>query len=127
MKFEYAADAIQSVVDELTLLCIIFVKEVNENLQTTTSGPESGYCSRLFSVITYEINICSVRTDEWHSKRMKFEASKRHSGECFFEVNSMITGIPLSLSSVWHIVVEMEYVPNQAEAFEETHVGCDQL
>lgn len=61
----------------------------------------------LFQVITYEINICSVRTDEWHSKRIKFEASKRHSGECFFEVNSMITGIPLSLPSVWHTVIEI--------------------
>ena len=41
------------------------------------------------------MNICNVRTDEWHNKRMKCEACNRHSEGYFFDVKPMMTGIPL--------------------------------
>ena len=45
---------------------------------------------------TYEMNIWSVRTDEWHRSRMKCDASRRHSEGYFLDVKPMMTGIPLS-------------------------------
>lgn len=41
------------------------------------------------------MNICRVSTDEWQRRRIKLEASSLHSGECFFDVKSMMTGMPL--------------------------------
>jgi hypothetical protein len=35
---------------------------------------------------TYEMNICNVSTDVWHSNWMKFEACNRHSEGYLFEV-----------------------------------------
>lgn len=36
--------------------------------------------------MTYEMNICSVNAEVWQSRRMKCEASDRHSVEYFFDV-----------------------------------------
>lgn len=59
---------------------------------------------------------------------MKLDASRRHSGECFFEVNSIITGIPLPWTSELDICTAAKWdSPNQTEALEESHVRRDQL
>lgn len=54
------------------------------------------------------MNICRVSTDEWQSRRIKLEASSLHSGECFFDVKSMMTGMPLFKQSELRLPVRLD-------------------
>jgi hypothetical protein len=108
------------VYDELALLGKIFIKEINQDLQPSTSNRILREKMGNFSIslwmtkdTTYEMNICKVNTDVWHSNWINFEACSRHSDGYLLEVKPaeeyeitiettsghdyapIITGIPL--------------------------------
>ena len=88
MELKDVADTIESVDNEIALFDEVFVEEVDQDFETTTTvilyqrrKPQT------MLVTTYAMNIWSVSTDVWHSRLMKCDDSNRHSDENFFEVN----------------------------------------
>ena len=76
---------------------------------------------------TYDMNICSVKTEVWQSSRTKFDACNRQSDEYFLDVNPIMTGMPLSVCQQPSTSLYLCYTPNQAEALEEADVGLHKL
>lgn len=54
------------------------------------------------------MNICSVKTEEWHSKRMKCEASVRHSDGYFLEVKPIERS--LHVAGCWEVVFHIPMI-----------------
>jgi len=91
--------------DEVCLFGIVFVEEIHQYFQPTTSKAARSVKESLSSDRPHEMNICSVRTEVWQSRRIKFDASRRHSEEYFLDVNSRNKRIRLDYS-LQHVQIQ---------------------
>lgn len=78
--------------------------------------------------MTNEINICSVKTDVWHNRRISFEASSRHSDGYFLEVKPEAKTNQHTIGSV-HLGHTHHHrdTADKAETFQEAQILSNKL